>query len=219
MELQIQTKLNGFFTKYPLLCFKKGALIHHPGQPIDKVSFVKSGYIKLYKIDKSGNEMTIDILKPGLYFTLIFALTNANSMYFFEAVTDVELWDAPKNDVFDYLKENQDVMLELFKNVSSGFIELLTGYELISSGKAYNKVAALVLRLAERATLRKKDSARVLLNYTPSQQAIAGMLGLTRETVSLELKKLSNQNVIEYNKRVLIVNDIEKLRDVVESAS
>ncbi len=218
MELQIQTKLNEFFTKYPLLSFKKGALIHHPGQPIDKVSFVKSGYIKLYKIDKSGNELTIDILKPGLYFTLIFALTNANSTYFFEAVTDVELWDAPKEDMFDYLKNNQDVMFELFKNVSFGFIELLSGFELISSGKAYNKVAALVYRLAERATLRKKDSSKVILNYTPSQQAIAGMLGLTRETVSLELKKLSNQKLIEYNKRILIVNDIANLKEVIESA-
>lgn len=214
MEQKIYEKLNSFFSAYPLQNFKKGSVIHHPGSKIDKVAFVKTGYIKLYKIDNTGSEVTIDILKPGLYFTLIFALNNTNNNYFFEAVTEVELWEAPKAEVFEYLKNNTDVMFEIFNNVSAGFLELMHNYEVLSSGKAYNKVAGLILRLAERSTLRS-DGNKITLNYKPSHQVISDMLGLSRETVSIELKKLSNDGVIDYDSTLLSVEDLTRLRNIV----
>ncbi len=217
MENIVLEKLNSFFPHYPLQNYKKGSIVHHPGTKINKVAFVKSGFIKLYKIDGSGNEVTIDILKPGLYFTLIFALNNENNNYYFEAVTDLELWESPKEDVFEFLKVNPDVMFEIFKNVSTGFLELISSYELLSSGKAYNKVAGLVLRLAERSSLKtlSPDPNKVMLNYKPSHQVISDMLGLSRETVSIELKKLSNDNVIDYDSTVLVVEDLKRLKDIV----
>lgn len=209
MDEKILKKLEVFFDKYPLKKIKKGSVILKPGEITNKVGFIKSGYVRLYSTNESGQEITMQFFKPTLYLTIIYAMTDRKNEFYFEAITPVEMHEAPDKEVLDFLEENDDVNRELTNNIMTAFLDLIKHSSGLLAGNAMNRVAMMVYSLTNRMEGNTNDYAKIDFGIT--HKLIASLSGLTRETVTLQMIRLEKEGIIINKSKSIQVIDKEKL--------
>lgn len=213
MDSDIQKKLQDFFSQYRAVTYKKGDTIYRPEETPDHIAYIKSGYVRQYIITQDGEERTINIFKPIFYFSLIFAMTDTQNKYYFEAITPVEMWKAPRNDVIDFIHSDPQVLFEITKNIFRGFSDLLQNLEAAISGDAYSKVSAMILMMAERFGSQVAQINQTYITISPTHKDIGGLLGFSRETVSIQMGKLQQQGIIAQENGKIYIKNLEQLRD------
>lgn len=210
MEKEASEKLNDFFSGFKKLFFKKGETILRPDEKARNVFYLKKGYAKLYSISKNAQELTFIIYKPGDFFPLIPAINNIPVSYYMEALTPLEAYQVPVEDLRKFIKNNSEVLYELTTRILTRLGGVFTRMEYAMFGNAQNKVAAIILICAERFGQEEKKG--ILIQVPLTHQDIANLLGVARETVSIEMKKLQKLGFIDYRGKHLLVKDIQKLK-------
>lgn len=199
-----------FFSNFPATKYKKHEVVIGASDTPPGVYFVESGFVRLYSILENGQETTFNIFKPGSYFPMTWALGKAQNSFYYETMSPSILRRAPKEAVLDHLEENPPVLLDLTTRVLSGLNGLLTNIEYLFVGNAYRRVMATLLISAKRFGEKSgKDGAIITLPLT--HQDIASLTGLTRETVSVVMKKLADKKVVAKRNRRLEVLSIKSL--------
>lgn len=196
-------KVNTFFKKFKEASYKKGGTILSPDDPMNEVFFIKSGVVRLYTISRDGNETTFNLLKPETYFSMLSVITDIPNKYYFEALTKVEVLIAPKKQFLEFIKKEPEVLFDVTKRILSGVNELLLSIENLTSGKAGDRVATMLSILARRFS--KKINNDILIDLPLTHQQIANLIGLTRETTSLEIEKLISKKIIKYEDHKIVI--------------
>jgi CRP/FNR family transcriptional regulator len=101
-------------------------------------------------------------------------------------------------------------MFSLSQEVVFRWQELLNRMELLKLGTACQNVAYVIALCAEQFGLRNRQS--ITIDLPLAHKDIASMVGLTRETVSLEMKKLEQMGLIEYKRGNITIKDIDIFR-------
>ncbi len=205
----VENKLIKYFEKTRLIQYKKGELLFRPGDDFSNIYFIKSGYVRLYLNDDDGKEITINVFRPVFYLSLFYAIKNRENRYYFEALTDIEMWRAPKEEVIDFIINNSDILAFLAERLFHIVDELMRDVEQSISGDAYLKVATIIISLAKNSG--KQVGNKVKLGFKTTHRLIASLTGLSRETASIQIKKLERENYINQNKSLLIINDFQKM--------
>jgi len=202
-------KLNDFFSQFKLLHYKKREIILRPDDTPSGVFYLCKGYARLYSISQAGEELTLIIFKPEDFFPIVWTINNTENIYYFEAMTQVELWRAPREQFLDFMKSNSDVFFELTSRILVRFGGLLERMEYLVFGSAYQKVASILVICAQRFGLKEGKGIKIRVPLT--HKDIANLVGITRETASVEMKKLERKGLIYYRGRLFIIKDIKGL--------
>jgi len=210
MQESINKKLQNYFEKYPVLKYKKRQIILKPGDEIPFVGFIKSGYVRVYNVSENGQETTAQTIQPMFYFSMIYAATGEKNRYFFEAISPVEMWTAPKDKTMEWLRNDGELFSEVMKLFLGNYLALTERLHLILSGNAYTKVAGVLISLADK--FGEKVNGVTVIPFATPHRLIASMTGLTRETVTLQILKLEKQGLIENKGKRVGIKDVEKLK-------
>jgi len=211
MDKLIEQKLSSFFEKWRLLTYKKGEMIYRPGEVFNEVGFVKSGYVRLYVTTKEGKEITFNLFKPVFYLSLGYAKSGEENRYFFEAVTETEIWRAPKKETVEFIEGDRQIANWLNDKLLHKLGESLMTIETVNSGGSYNKIAAIILSLAK--SFGRKRDGEMVIDFETTHRVIASLAGVTRETASVQIKKLENEGLIRQTRDGLVVVNSEKLKE------
>lgn len=203
--------LEDFFEKTPVIHYKKGATILHGADEPRGVYFLKKGYVRLYSISPEGEELTLVIFKPQDFFPMIWAINGSKNLDHFEAMTPVEVYRVPRAEFMKFVKENPDIFYELVSRILVRMGGLYQRMQHLAFGNAYSKVASILYICAERfGSPRAND---VIIQIPLTHKDIANLVGMTRETVSIEMKKLSHKKLISYKGKIITVRDLASLRE------
>ena len=205
-------KLNDFFSHYTSLKYEKNERILRENEMPSGVFYSRSGIVRMYLISEEGNELTIIMHPEGNIFPMRWVLNNQANIYNNQAMNAVELWRAPKEAFLTFLQQNPDVMMYLLEQQMFDLSALVYRMQHIVFGNAHAKVASIVLTAAKRFGEQVKEG--ILVQVPLTHQQIADSAGITRETASLEMKKLKDTGLISYKGRTIIINDLEKLGKV-----
>ena len=203
--------LEVFFERFKPLKFRKREIILEAEEKPEGVFFIKSGYVRSYSISEEGREFTLNIYKPGTYFPATWALAEVPNTYFFEAMTTVELVRAPKEELKGFLKIHPEMLMDLTRRLLVGLNGLLVRIEHLLSKDAYHKVASALFMVGRRFG-RKDGKGKIVVELPLTHQDIADLSYLTRETTSLEMKKLEKKGLVAKRKRLLVIKDMGKLK-------
>jgi CRP-like cAMP-binding protein len=209
MDLPSEGMLVRFFEQYPLLKYKSKENVYRPDELIDRVAFVKTGYVRIYNQDTSGKEITYSGFKPIFYMSYFYSKKRTPNQYYFQALTDLQLWKAPLADFEKYLLTNPQQSIDLIGNILGSFHEVLLSWENSLSGDAYNRVGKLLLALAKEYGV--KSDHTITIDFHTTHQLIASMLGITRETASIQIKKMENDTLISQQKNTIVINNMEQM--------
>lgn len=214
MQLLADEKIREFFGKYPLITYKKGERMIREHDNPSHVLFLASGIARAYLISQEGNELTALLYAPSSIFPTRGLLASLPNIYNFDAVTDVEVRRAPEDETLDFIDENADVLALISQQLIQDQSALIYRLQHTVFGNAQAKVAAVIVTLAVQFSNHKESNDNILINMPFTHQQIADSAGITRETASLEMKKLENSGLIGYKGRTLLVKDLVGLRKI-----
>lgn len=200
-----------FFQKFKLYQYKKRSLILKSNDSTSSVFYIKSGYIRVFRISENGEELTLAILKSHDFFPLTYGIGTTNQSYYLEAITPLELWKAPQEFFIEFIKKDPELFYELTERLLISFDGVLARIESMAFSNAYTKVATILLMCARG--LGENDGEQIILRVPLTHKDIATMIGITRETTSLEMKKLERKGLVKRQGRYLIITHYKKLEE------
>lgn len=203
------SKMDSFFSKFNKLNYKKGETILRAGEDPKGVFYLKKGFVRLYSISKGGEELSLIIFMKGDLFPITWAINGTPNSYFLEAITASEIRRAPNRDFLEFVNNNPDVYFDLTGKMLTRLGGVLRRMEYLVFGNAYSKIASIILISADR--FGKKIGDLVVIEVPMTHNDIARLVGLSRETASIEIKKLENKRLIGYRGRLIVVKNYKKL--------
>ncbi len=206
MEAELQEKIEVFFKQYKFTTYKKGELLVRAEEDPVGVFYLTKGLVKEYIISHKGEEIVVNIFKPFAFFPMSWVLNGTSNAYFFEAMDGVEVWRAPKDAVNEFVKKNPDVLYDLLKRVFKGTDGLLRKMTFLMAGNANARLITDLLIYAKRF---EKDHNEVELHI--SEKDIAAQTGMTRETVSREMKVLKEKGIVSTKDNRFIIENVDLL--------
>lgn len=202
-------KLEKFFSQFKTIHYKKGETFLRPGDMPQGINFLKKGYVRLYSLSSEGQDLTLVLYKPGDFFPVVWGFTGTPSVYYFEALSLVEIQRASREEFGKFIDENLDVFKEVNYHIIHRFQMALKRMEYLVFGKANSKLASILLICGRDFGIDTRKGREIQIPF--AHKDIASLVGVTRETVSLELKKFEKMRLIGYNGRRIVIRNEKAL--------
>lgn len=210
--------MNGFsiyLTSYPVKKFARGDIILHQDSEPPCAFLIKSGLVKSYNLTAKGEEKPIELSSNFDVFPIAWMFDKIRrAQYYYEAITNAELYCVPKAEFITHLRNNSETMLQLLDRQIERSTHTQLRLNALEHSKAFDKIVSTLhyfaLRFGRHIT---HNTIKIPLPLT--QQDVANFTGLTRETVSAEFKKLTQQKVLGYREHgyVIYANKLDGLLD------
>lgn len=198
-----------FYQQFKIRHYKKGEMLIRADDDPQGIFYLKKGYVRQYSISKTGFELTLHILQPISYFPMVWAINGTPNIYFFEALTPVQVGRAPRDEVVNFIKDKPTIIFELMSELVEDYAESLIRIENLVFSDAYLRVISVLLYIAKH--FGKKSGKGVVVKHRFTQQDIATLVGVARETASNELTKVEKKGLIKYVNHSMYFSNISKL--------
>jgi CRP/FNR family transcriptional regulator, cyclic AMP receptor protein len=198
-----------FFSQFQLRQYKQGEMLIRADDDPQGIFCLTKGYVRQYTISKTGIELTLHILQPISYFPMVWAINGTANVYYFEALTPVEIGRAPRDQVVTFIKNKPDLIFALMSELLERYDESLTRIEHLVFSDAYRRVISVLLYVAKYFGETSGDEVVVKHRFT--HQDVATLVGVARETTSLELSKLAKKNLVTFVEHAMIFSNVSLL--------
>ena len=206
----MEDKLNQVFNQGLRLTYKKSETIVRAGERPDYIYHLEKGFIRQYTVSLAGDELTMNIFRPGSIFYLAWMWGIDTDDYFFEAMDKVTVVRVPMKEMEEYLKVHPELVLQISNRLVRGMQAMLKRIEVLVFGNARQKVAATILNFAQRFGNTQGSITTIQLPVT--HRLIASVAAVARETASIEIERLYKEKIISQQGRTLAVLDLGKLK-------
>lgn len=198
-----------FYSQFTTRYYKKGEMLIRADDDPQGIFCLKKGYVRQYTISKTGLELTLHILKPMSYFPMVWAINGTPNVYYFEALTEAEVGRAPRDQVVSFIKDKPTIIFALMSELLEDYAETLKRVEHLVFSDAYRRVISVLLYIAKH--FGEKSDKGIVVDHRFTQQDIATLVGVARETASNELVKLEKKGFIKHVDHSMIFGKIEKM--------
>lgn len=197
-KLELKKELKDFVKHFPVRVIKKGQTVLFQGEVPRQVYIIKSGAIKAYNIDPNGEEKIIALVGTNEIMAPSWVFNKAPvALYYYDAFVDTEVYILSREDLQNILDTNKDALRAAFDRIVSVFIGSNIHINALENSKSSQKIVNLLHYLTMRFGTTPKEN-KVTIDLRLTQHDLARMLGLTRETVAMELSRLKKQNILSY---------------------
>lgn len=198
-----------FYKQFTTRNYKKGEMLIRADDDPQGIFCLTKGYVRQYTISRTGFELSLHILKPISYFPMVWAINGTPNVYFFEALTPVEVGRASREQVVNFIKDKPIVIFELMSELLEDYAETLTRVEHLVFSDAYRRVISILLYIAKH--FGEKHNGGIIVRHRFTQQDIATLVGVARETASNEMIKLERKGLVKHIDHAIIFEDTKKL--------
>ena len=194
------TELDAFLNNYLAKAYGKGEIIIFQGEAPRTGYIVKSGVVKVYNLNHSGDEKPVGFHIVKELFPAPWAFGKAPSaLYYYEALTDTVLYHVPREHYLEFLKKHPDELYRQLERAVTDNLGNMMRLNALQHSRASDKlIYTLHYLVASQGKSISPEEAEITLNLT--HQDFANLTGLTRETAATELNKLKSLGVISYGK-------------------
>lgn len=194
---------------------KKNEIIDLPFSEKERIYILKHGSIKLIKINNDGEEQLLEILQKGDLFGDVNLEKSTDAKEFFKVVSDDAI-------ICTFLKENleavmqkkPDFALNYIKFIGFNFKKIQNSYKNILFKDTKTRLLLLLNMIIEKEN--PQTTTFVLPNYL-TQKDIAQLICSTRQTVISLFKELEEDGVLKYSQKEITIQDVQKIKNIVEN--
>jgi CRP-like cAMP-binding protein len=174
--------------------YAKDDVVFHADESGDVFCLIREGQVKVTMISPEGKEIILSLLGPGEFFGEMALLDDEPRSATVVATEPLDLVTIWRSDFLSILAENFDITKKVLGELSKRLRSASSRIESLATMDVYGRLARFFLDLA-------RDSGKVLDNgyvavTRPTHQAIANMIGTSRETVSRLIHDLMRQNLL-----------------------
>lgn len=174
--------------------YAKDDVVFHADESGDVFCLIKEGQVKITMISPEGKEIILSMLGPGEFFGEMALLDDEPRSATVIAMEPLELVTIWRADFLQILAENFSISKKLLATLSRRLRTASNRIESLATMDVYGRLARFFLDLA-REHGKVLDNGYVSVTR-PTHQAIANMIGTSRETVSRLIHDLMKQNLL-----------------------
>ncbi len=194
----LNSKWRSFISKHQQRVYKRGQIILFQGESPRYAYLVIDGVVKTYNIDYDGKEQFINLESVGATFPKLWIWGKQNNaIYYYEALTDCNIYAIPRQDYSDFIKSDADLLFAEMSAILKDYANSSYRLNALLYTRAIDKIAHILKYLASTYSANSNQNS-LTINIKLTHQHIASLTGLTRETVSVELSKLKSKGVVNY---------------------
>lgn len=178
-----------------------------------EVYFIVAGKVRVVNYSLSGREVTFDDLIAGSHFGELAALDSQPRSANVVAIEPTTVASLTHETFRELLQEHPEVAMRILVHMARIIRASTERIMDLSTLGANNRVYAELLRLAKPGI---RDDNTATVQPIPIHGDIASRVSTTRETVARVLGDLSRINLVKREDDKLVINDVEKLEDMIE---
>ncbi|WOS65397.1 Crp/Fnr family transcriptional regulator [Sinorhizobium fredii] len=202
--------LSSLFARQPFERFAPGQAVFWEGDEAAHIFEVAGGMLRALRLLGDGRRIIVGFLRPR---DLLGVSLKERYLYTVEAVSPVELRRFPRRRFEDEVARRSDLQRQLFSRLRDEMTAAQDQAVLLSRRSAEEKLANFFLMMARNDNCKQAS----IIDLPMTRLDIADYLGMTIETVSRTITKLSNSGVIAApGRRSVTVLKMETLRSLAE---
>ena len=171
----------------------------------DSLFIISRGSVKIAKISDEGKEVILAILGPGEFFGDMSLLDNQPRSATVIAVEETEVSAIRRKEFLTQIQENPQMAVKLMSVLSQRLREANRKIGNLALLDVYGRLARILMDFA-KIEGRKLENGRIAFRR-PTHQAIANMIGTSRETVTRTLGDLHRRGYIQISGMEIIIQD------------
>jgi len=191
--------------------FKKDEFIFFPDEPATHIYMIADGRVRIGHYLDDGKEVINSILTVGEIFGEL-ALAGEEKRRDFAQSMDNNTMVCPLSieDLKALMYENRELSFKMLKLVGLRLIRLERKLELLVFKDARTRIIEF---LKDTASWKgKKVGYETMIPTKLTHKDIASLTGTSRQTVTTILNEMKEQNLINFDRRRILIRDLEKLK-------
>ncbi|MEX0683184.1 MAG: Crp/Fnr family transcriptional regulator [Dehalococcoidia bacterium] len=194
--------------------YKRGDIIFLKDDPGHSMFIVEDGSVRIYVPGAQGADLTLAVMDEGEFFGDLSLLDGRPRSASAEAARDATLLTLEREDLTELVRSRPDAALAILMVIAGRLRET----DQMASDLAFLDVSGrLARRLLDLAASNGKErEGGVLINSPITQEELANMIGVTRESVNRNLGMFRRLGLIAREGRRIVIRDTERLRTYCE---
>lgn len=197
--------------KHQLLHFKRDTFIYFPEDKADHIYMIAQGRVKIGRYLDDGREVISAILTNGEIFGEL-ALAGEETRKDFAQVMDENTTICPLglDDLKALMYDNKELSFKMLKLVGLRLMKLERKLESLVFKDARTRVIEF---LKDAASWKgKKVGFETMIPTKLTHKDIAALTGTSRQTVTTILNELKDRNLINFDRRKILIRDLANLK-------
>lgn len=189
----------------------KGDYLYRSGESFKAIYAVRAGSIKALSLSEDGEEQITGFYLPGEILGMDGLATDrySNSAIALETSAICEI---PFHKLEALSRDIPSLQRHIMQLMSKEIMQDQQLIALLNKGSAEQRIASMLLSLSSRFQRRQLSSSEFQLPM--SRTELGNYLGLTIETVSRVFSRLQKEGLIQTERRLLKIKDLERLKIV-----
>jgi CRP/FNR family cyclic AMP-dependent transcriptional regulator len=203
-------KVKSMADKHTFNHYQRDQFIYFPDQPATHIYMIVSGRVKLGHYLDDGKEVVTAILTTGEIFGELALAGEEKRRDFARAMDACVICPLSLDEMKALMKDNHELSFKMLKFVGLRLMKLERKLELLVFKDARTRVVEFIKDTA--AWKGKKVGFETLIPTKLTHQDIAALTGTSRQTVTTILNDLKEKNLINFDRKRILVRDLEALR-------
>jgi CRP-like cAMP-binding protein len=191
--------------------------IYFPHEPSSSIFFLKTGRVKISKVNSDGKEMVVAFINPGEVFGEMAYLDEGER-------TDIAVTMEPslicainKNDFSEFVEKNPALNKKLTRIIGLKLKSYSERIEDLIFKDAKQRVISFLVKIATENGKQLGD--QIFVKPFLKHQDIADLTACARQTVNDVLTDFREKGIIDFDRKKLIINKFEELKQLLSKRS
>jgi CRP-like cAMP-binding protein len=190
--------------------YAPGETVFEPTAHPHWVYLLEAGLVRIYRLSRSGAEVTLGYIPPGEVFGELEAFSDGPRESFAQVVVTARVWQVPRAELRRLLGSYPRIAVRIAEQMGSRFKRIESRVENLALCSLRSRIGLILLELAEDFGSAGADGLRIELPL--SQHDIAMLVGATRQSVNHDLRELREAKLLVYRNRRFTLPDAAALR-------
>jgi CRP/FNR family transcriptional regulator, cyclic AMP receptor protein len=199
----------GEMDNHPHKVIKRGEYIYLPNEFADRIYFITEGRVKIGTYGDGGKEITKAILNSGEVFGELSLIGEERRRDFAHAMEDTTVCVLSVNDMKSLMRDHTALNLFLMKILGSRVLEMEQRLESLVFKDSRTRIIEFLYELGRKKGQR--IGYEMVVRKFITHQEIANLTATSRQTVTTVLNDLRNRNIITFNRKRLLIRDMDQL--------
>lgn len=188
---------------------KRGEFIYFPDEQSSHVYLITEGRVKIGSYSDDGKEIIKSVLSKGEIFGELAIIGEDKRTDFAQAMDKVTLCPLTLEDMECLMKENRTFSIKMTKLIGLRLRRAERRIESLVFKDARTRVIEYLRDLVD--TKGRKVGYEYVVDQFFKHQDIANMTATSRQTVTTILNELKDKNILTFDRKRLLIRDLEKL--------
>lgn len=194
---------------------KKGEYVYFDSHHLNKLYFLKKGFIKIGYVDEQGNEIVKEIIKKGEIFGQ-FALerTNLNGEFALAYKSDVSLCAFSIEDFEKLLRQRPELAIKYSKQVGEKLRQ--TEFRLLNmlNKDVRTRLLSFYYNMAIMEGGNDTMASFSFANFL-THDDVSKLIGSARQTVTTALVQLEEEGLLKVTRKKVTIPDMKRLKSII----